>query len=102
MERQGDIIIFDETEQASFSVPAVTTPADAIEIADGFRAAALAIQAHVGEERLDNPRERKTENDLRQRQARAIELLRMSHLISAHCAPEIAEQMARELNAGSE
>jgi hypothetical protein len=98
MERQGDIIIFDETEQASFNVPATTTPADAIEIADGFRMAALALQTRLSAERQVNARDRKTENDLHQRDTRAIELLRMSHLISAHCAPEIAEQMAAELN----
>lgn len=93
MERQDDIIIFDESEQADFSAPASTTPADAIEIAANYRDAALTLQARVNAEQQDNPRDWKTVNDLRQRAERARKLMSFASRVDLLCAPEIIESM---------
>jgi hypothetical protein len=96
MERQDDIIIFNETEQTRFNVPARTTPQDAIEIADGYMNAAMVVEDLASQERQQPPINSTTDGELEKRFTRAYELLRFSRSIYAHCAPEIINSLTED------
>jgi len=102
MQRDGDNIIFNATEQHDFDVPAVTTAENALDIAEGYHAAAERVIELVNQERLQDPVDSEPDMlkdiDLQARIVRAQNLIRFSYAIQVYCAPEVVERLISDLN----
>ncbi len=93
MERQGNIINFSEAEHGEFDVPLRTSPEDAMEIAENYRAAAIRLQSRVNAELETNPTNKKTRGELREGAERARRLMSFTFQIDQLCIPEIMSKM---------
>lgn len=90
--RQGDEIHFEPSEQAEFDLPAMVSLESACQTADAFSDVARQLIARVEAERDD--RNRGTRESGNALQARAARLDRMSKEIFGLLGPEIAESAA--------